>query len=276
MYLSGADNQQVKTSNNLPATKMILRSILIYLCLLFLNACQQPVRLRVAVAANAQQVAQVLKKEFEKETGVDLELIVNSSGKITAQVEQGAPYDVFLSADTKYPQALYAKGLTLGPPRIYGYGKLIVWTNRYLDVNQPLATLLASSKGKVAIANPQSAPYGEAALQVLAHYGLQEQVQGRLVLGESVAQVNQYILSGVADLGFTAQSMVLEPAMKGEGTWKEIDAAAYTPIAQSAVLLRSPDSGKSQEAQQFYEFLFSLKAQAIFKRYGYGPAAPGS
>jgi molybdate transport system substrate-binding protein len=127
----------------------------------------------------------------------------------------------------------------------------------------------------VAIANPESAPYGEAALQVLAYYGLKEKVQGRLVLGENVAQVNQYILSGAADLGFTAQSMVLEPAMKGEGTWKEVDAAAYTPIAQSAVLLRSSGSGKSQEAQQFFDFLFSLKAQAIFKRYGYATVAPG-
>lgn len=253
----------------------MLRAFLLFFCLGVLGACQQPVRLRVAVAANAQYVAQVLKQEFEKETGVNLELIVNSSGKITAQVAQGAPYDVFLSADTKYPQELFTKGLTIGPPRIYAYGKLIVWTNRYLDVNQPLAGLLASSKGKVAIANPELAPYGEAALQVLAYYGLKEKIQPRLVLGENVAQVNQYILSGAADLGFTAQSMVLEPAMKGEGTWKEVDAAAYTPIAQSAVLLRDSGRGKSKEAQQFYDFLFSLKAQAIFKRYGYATAAPG-
>jgi molybdate transport system substrate-binding protein len=253
---------------------MMLRFFSIFCCLLVLEACQPPARLRVAVAANAQYVAQVLKQEFEKETGVEVELVVNSSGKITTQVEQGAPYDVFLSADTKYPQALFAKGLTIGPPRVYGYGKLIVWTNRYLDLNQPLPALLAAIPGKVAVANPETAPYGEAAMQVLAYYGLKEKVQARLVLGENVAQVNQYILSGAVELGFTAQSVVLEPAMKGEGSWKEVAPAAYAPIAQSAVLLRSSETRQAQEARQFFAFLFSPSAQAIFKRYGYAPMAP--
>jgi molybdate transport system substrate-binding protein len=90
-----------------------------------------------------------------------------------------------------------------------------------------------------------------------------------------VAQVNQYILSGSVDLGFTCQSVVLEPRMKGEGSWKEVDPAAYSPIGQSAVLLRPAGSGENPEARQFYAFLFSPAAQAIFKRYGYGPAAPG-
>jgi molybdate transport system substrate-binding protein len=254
---------------------MMLRACLISFGICLLAACRQPAELRVAVAANAQEVAQALKQEFEKQTHTRLELIVNSSGKITAQVEQGAPYDAFLSADTTYPQALFRKGLTIGPPRIYGYGKLIVWTNRYLDLNKPLPALFNAAMGKVAIANPDTAPYGKAALQALAYYGLQEQVKGKLVLGESVAQVNQYILSGSVDLGFTSQAVVLEPRMKGEGSWKEVDPAAYTPIAQSAVLLRQGPGGEKPEARAFFVFLFSPQAQAIFKRYGYAPAAPG-
>lgn len=252
---------------------MILRVFLSFLCLTLLHGCQQSPRLQVAVAANVQYVAQALKEAFEKETGVDLELIVNSSGKITAQVEQGAPYDVFLSADTKYPQALYAKGLTIGRPRVYGYGKLIVWTNRFANVHLPLPVLLTKDNSKVAIANPETAPYGQAALQVLAHYGIKEKLRDRLVLGESISQVNQYVLSGAVELGFTAQSVVREPAMKGEGSWVEVDSAAYAPIAQSAVLLRSSASRESAEqARQFYAFLFSPKAQLILKRFGYGPA----
>lgn len=253
----------------------MLRPALMIFCLTcLLGACQKPTRLRVAVAANAQYVARALEKEFEKETGVDLELVVSSSGKITAQVEQGAPYDVFLSADTKYPQALYSKGLTLGPPRVYGYGKLILWTTRPLDQRRPLPALLDAARGKVAIANPETAPYGQAALQALTFYGLMDATRGKLVLGESVAQVNQYILSGAVDLGFTAQSVVREPAMQGKGAWQEVDARAYDPIAQSAVLLRTPRSRPGKEARQFFEFLYSLKAQSIFRRYGYDPAAP--
>lgn len=254
---------------------MILRALIISCCFLALGGCQQPAPVRVAVAANAQYVAQALAQEFEKQSDVDLELVVNSSGAITAQIAQGAPFGVFLSADTKYPQVLFEKELTIGPPRVYGYGKLIVWTNRYLDVNQPLDKVLASSQGKVAIANPELAPYGEAAMQVLAYYGLQEKVRDRLVLGESVSQVNQYVLSGAADLGFTALAAVQEPAMKGEGTWKEVDPAAYAPIAQGAVLLRATPSQNSQQARQFYAFLFSQQAQAIFRRYGYGAVGPG-
>lgn len=246
--------------------------VLLFCCLLALYTCQPQPRLRVAVAANAQYVARVLQAEFEKQSGLRLELVVSSSGKITAQVEQGAPYDVFLSADTQYPQALFQKGLTLGKPRVYGYGKLIVWTTRPLDLSQSLARLLGAGQGKIALANPATAPYGAAALQVLDYYGLQQAVSGRLVLAESVAQVNQYILAGTVELGFTAQSVVLEPSLQGKGRWREVDARAYAPIAQSAVLLRASASRQAKQARQFYEFLYSRQAQAIFRRYGYAPA----
>jgi molybdate transport system substrate-binding protein len=244
-------------------------------CFMVLGGCQPQPRLRIAVAANAQYVAQALEIAFEEQSGVDLELVVNSSGKITAQVEQGAPYDVFLSADTRYPQELFRKGLTRGKPRVYAYGKLIVWTTRSLDLSQPLDRLLGAGQGKIALANPASAPYGAAALQALAYYGLQQGVAERLVLGESVAQVNQYILAGTVELGFTAQSVVLEPTLQGKGHWRAVDPRAYAPIAQSAVLLRSSASRQGKEAQQFYEFLYSPAAQSIFRRYGYAPAVAG-
>jgi molybdate transport system substrate-binding protein len=252
---------------------MMLRFLFLCFYLAFLAGCRQEPSLRVAVAANAQYVAQVLKQEFERQTGTRLELIINSSGRIATQVGQGAPYDIFLSADTRYPQALFNAGFTLGPPRVYGYGQLILWTTRKLDLSRPLPDLLAGAD-KIAIANPESAPYGEAALQVLDHYRLPAQVKAKLVMGDNVAQVNQYVLSGAVDLGFTALSVVLEPAVKGKGSWITLGPETYTPIAQSVVLLRPGGGPPTKAARQFFDFLFSSQARSIFKRFGYNLEAP--
>ncbi|MGV3641532.1 MAG: molybdate ABC transporter substrate-binding protein [Adhaeribacter sp.] len=245
--------------------------LFLFLCCCLSAGCRQPAPLRVAVAANAQVVARALQQEFERTHGIKIELMVNSSGKIAAQVEQGAPYDVFLSADTHYPQALVAKGLTRGRARVYGYGQLILWTTRPLELQQDLRLLLRGSGGKIALANPDTAPYGRAAMEVLRYYGLETAVGSRLVLGESVAQVNQYVLSGAVDLGFTSLSVVYEPGSQGRGSWRRVDPRAYTPIAQSAVLLRATASRRQDQAQLFFDFLFSPAGQAIFKRYGYTP-----
>ena len=244
------------------------------LCLiLFGNNILLAQKLRIAVAANAQYVAKVLKKVYEKETGIAIELIVNSSGKLTTQIQQGAPFDVFLSADTKYPQALYKSGLTTGKPKIYAYGTLVLWTTKKLDLNKNLREVLLNSNiNKLAIANPETAPYGTAAIQVLNYYKIYPAVKPKLVYGESISQVSQYVLSGAADIGFSAKSVVMEPALKGKGRWYEIDAMAYTPIAQSAVLLKSKQYQNTKQAQHFYNFLFSSKAKAIFRQYGYVPS----
>ncbi|MGV3504961.1 MAG: molybdate ABC transporter substrate-binding protein [Adhaeribacter sp.] len=247
---------------------------LLIFCFCLLAGCRQPAPLRVAVAANAQYVARALLQEFGQRHGVKTELVVNSSGKIAAQVAQGAPYEVFLSADTQYPQALYAQGLTRGQPRVYGYGQLILWTTRPLNLHQNLGVLLAAHPGKIALANPATAPYGRAAMEALRYYGQEAAASGRLVLGESVGQVNQYILSGAVELGFTSLSVVYEPGNKGKGSWRPVDPRAYSPIAQSAVLLRPAGSGRAQQAQLFFDFLFSPAGQAIFKRYGYTPQPP--
>ena len=234
-----------------------------------LSTTGQAPKIRVAVAANAQFVAQVLKAAYEKETATKVELIVGSSGKLATQIKQGAPYDVFLSADTKYPAALYQAGFTEGKPRVYAYGTLILWTTKNLDLSKGIGVVAESGVKKIAIANAQLAPYGEAALQALAHYRLNKAVLPKLVYAESIAQVNQYVLSGAADLGFTTKSVVLEPATKGKGKWIPIDAAAYLRIAQSAVLLKPAQNKNLVLAQRFYNFLYSPKAKAIFKKYGY-------
>lgn len=226
-------------------------------------------KLRIAVAANAQFVSGILAQEFKKQTGTDAELIVSSSGKLTTQIEQGAPFDVFLSADMKYPQELYSKQLTTAKPEIYAYGTLVMWSKKEIDLSKGLLSLNNPSVKKIAIANATLAPYGEAAEQALQRTGLLAKLQTKLVYGESIAQVNQYLLTGVADVAFTAKSVVLDPDQKSKANWKELDPKLYKPIAQGVVVLKSSKAENLKHATQFYKFLFSAKAKKIFKEYGY-------
>ncbi len=221
----------------------------------------------VAVAASAQYVFEDLKTEFKKETGHDLAASIDSSGKFATQIMNGAPYDVFMSADMEFPEKLSQAGYTTAPPRIFVYGALVVWSMKDVDLRTWQTPFANPSLGKVAVANPQTAPYGREAMKVLTGAKLDQTLQGKLVYGESIAQTNQYIFSGVADLGFTAKSIVLSPEMKGKGKWVEVPRELYSPIAQGAVLLKH--GADSKAARQFYDFLFSDKARAIFERYGY-------
>jgi len=239
--------------------------ILLFLSLPFTVAAQ---KLRVAVAANAQFVAKVLAAEFKKTNGIDADLIIGSSGKLTTQIEQGAPFDVFMSADMKYPRELHQKKLTTAPPKIYAYGTLVLWSKN-TDLSKRLAALSGSSVRKIAIANPTLAPYGEAAEQAMKKSGLLSKLKSKFVYGESIAQVNQYLLSGAADVVFTAQSVVLDPAQKDVGTWIAVNPKLYQPIAQGMVVLKSAKGINRTNAVKFYQFLLGKKAKEIFTTYGY-------
>ncbi len=244
------------------------------LCLLFclLTFLSQAQPLRVAVAANAQFVMEQLKTAFQKKTGLELEAIVSSSGKLTTQIQQGAPYDVFLSADVDYPQTLHKQGLTLNAPIVYAYGSLVLWTLSDLPLSADLKVLSDPAVRHVAIANPATAPYGEAAISFLKFKKLLEQVQPKIVYGESIAQVNQYILSGAAEVGFTAKSVVLDPGLIKRGHWVDLPTSGYSPIAQGVVILKRTSLLK--EARQFVEFLHSPTARRILQKFGY--RAPAS
>lgn len=223
----------------------------------------------VATAANVQFVMKELQKTFEKDTGIALELVVSSSGKLTAQIREGAPFDLFVSADTRYPQEIHANGGSDASPRVYARGALVLWSRDSTAIPR-LSSLVSPQIKKIALANPRTAPYGTAAVQVLQKAGLYEQVKPKLVYGESIAQTTQYIETGAADLGFTALSVVLSPEMKNKGSWVLLDSTSYEPIDQAAVLLRHSDtSPKKEKSRQFYDFLFSDKAKAIFRQYGY-------
>ncbi len=236
------------------------------LLLLLLPGLVQAQKLRVAVAANAQFVMETLQTAFQKQTGQQLETIVGSSGKLTTQIQQGAPYDVFLSADMSYPTALHKQKLTVAAPIVYAYGSLVLWTTTDLPLSADLSVLLSPTVRHVAIANPNVAPYGEAAMTLLNKQKLTERVQPKIVYGESIAQVNQYLLTGAADVCFTAKSVVLDPAMKGKGRWLDLP-AGYEPIAQGVVVLQRTTQPKL--AQQFITFLRSPVARRILQQFGY-------
>ncbi len=225
--------------------------------------------LTVAVASNVQFAMGELRQEFKKETGIRIKTVISSSGKLTAQIQNGAPFDVFLSANMKYPETLYKEGYTTTKPKVYAYGSLVLWTLKDLDFSKGINMLTDNKVRKVAIANPKNAPYGITAVSALNYYKIYEKVKLKLVYGESISQTNLYVASETADAGLTAKSVVLSPKMKGKGKWIEIDKSAYKPIAQGIVITNHGQENKDSASQKFYNFLFSYKAREILKKYGY-------
>ena len=226
--------------------------------------------LAIAVAANVLYAMQDIEAAFEKKEGIPIELVSASSGKLSTQIVQGAPYHLFISADMKYPNFLYQAGAATAPPKPYAYGALVLWSMRPdLPLERGLEVLSDPSVKKVAIANPQTAPYGAEAMRALENAGLTEEVGPRLVYGESIGQTSQYISSGACDVGITAKSVVLAPEMAGEGQWTDVDRRLYQPIAQGAVVTNFGKKTQPEGSRHFFAYLFSDEARQIFTRYGY-------
>jgi molybdate transport system substrate-binding protein len=224
-------------------------------------------KITIATAANMESAMEALTKTYTDKTGAEFEIIVGSSGKLTAQIMEGAPFDIFVAANMKYPEAVYVGGKAKNAPRVYANGKLVLWT---MEVSMPVSieTLSDSAIEHIALANPKTAPYGVAAEEVLQHYGLKEILAPKLVYGESVGQIDQFIISQAAQIGFTALSTVLSPEMKGRGSYIVLDSSLYSNISQGVVLIEH-DEGTNQSTQGFYDFLFTVEAKEILKEFGY-------
>jgi molybdate transport system substrate-binding protein len=222
---------------------------------------------RVAAAANLQSVITVLQKDFKQKTGVDIEPIVGSSGKLVAQIKNGAPFDLFLSADMSFPSALYKEGFSAKPPVVYALGNLIICSLRDIGFERWERIMLTPNVKKIAIANPSVAPYGLAAEALLKKKGILDNVKSKMVYGESIAQVNTYIITGVVDIGFTTKALVNDPANKTPLFWKAIDPKTYAPILQGMVILKP--GATNPNAEKFYRYILSADAKRIFEQYGY-------
>ncbi|HTY09238.1 MAG TPA: molybdate ABC transporter substrate-binding protein, partial [Candidatus Edwardsbacteria bacterium] len=196
-------------------------------------------------------------------------VVLGASGKLTTQIESGAPFDAFLSADMKYPRQLYADSFAVDSPKIYSRGTLVLWTLRDASLKKGPGALLDGGFNKIAVANPSLAPYGEQSLNCMKYFGLYDSLSAKLVFGESISQVNTFLLSGAADAAFTAKSIVTAPENKDKGHWIELDPKSYTPIDQGAVILRYGNQHHGKAVREFYRYLFSKRAKKILKKYGY-------
>ncbi len=230
------------------------------------NANKYPV-LRIAASANMQFAAEEIVSKFKDQFDISSEIIIGSSGKLTAQIMEGAPFDIFLSADKKYPEQLVQDGRTSSEPILYARGTLVLWT---MDEHVPLSlsNFAESSSTRVAIANPLTAPYGKAAVDYLENAGLYSDIEDHLVFGESLAQINQFAFSRATTYAITSKSAVLSDNLQAKGRWMDLDTSDYPAINQYAISLNT-NLKLSKEIQLFQQFLVSAEGKKILRRYGY-------
>lgn len=221
-----------------------------------------------AVAANFTEPVKQIVELFQKESGHTVKLSFGSSGKFTAQIKEGAPFDVFLAADEKNPKLLEKEGLAVEGSRfVYALGKLVLWSAQPGYVDAKGAVLRKGAYNKIAYADPKLAPYGLAAKETLEDMGLWSVVQGKLVTGESITQTYQFAATGNAELAFIALSQITQNGKVTDGSWWIVPAHMYNPIKQSAVQLTAAKDKAAADA--FLTFLKSDKAVAIIRSFGY-------
>jgi molybdate transport system substrate-binding protein len=234
-----------------------------------LTSTVQAETLTVAVSANVKFVFDELKTAFKKTSGHEANGVFASSGKLFAQIKSGAPYDVFLSADMEFPGSLYQEGYALSAPTLYARGVLVLWSSHIIDFKQGIGILNNPVIKKIAMPNPKLAPYGLEAMHALEYFKLRAAIEPKLVFGESIAQVNQYIDTQVVDIGFTAKSVVLSPQMQGRGVWMEVPRNSYQAIDQGIVMLKHGSEKNAVVAKQFVSFMASARAREILEKFGY-------
>jgi molybdate transport system substrate-binding protein len=223
---------------------------------------------QVAVAANFTAPMQKIAADFEKDTGHKASLAFGSSGKFYAQIKNGAPFQVFLSADDEKPAKLEQEGMTVPGSRFtYAIGTLVLWSAKPDLVDAKGAVLEKGGFEHLAIANPKLAPYGTAAMETLAKLGLTDKLQSKIVQGENIAQTYQFAATGNAELGFVALSQVMKDGKISSGSAWIVPAGMHAPIRQDAVILANGKGNAAAEA--LMKYLKSAKATAIIKSYGY-------
>lgn len=250
-----------------------------FLCLVFALSyvtAVQAAEVSVAVAANFAAPLKVLAQAFERETGHRVVASVGSTGALYAQVVNGAPFQVFLSADDKTPAHLEAEGRTVTGTRfVYATGRLALWSAKPGFVDDRGRVLQADTHSRLALANPKLAPYGAAALEVLERLGHTARWQPRLVQGENIAQTFQFVASGNAALGFVALSQVMQDGRFTKGSGWVVPATSHSPLKQEAVLLKVATSPSGTTvppaAQAFMGFLKGEAAKRIIATFGYEP-----
>ncbi|MFA5182770.1 MAG: molybdate ABC transporter substrate-binding protein [Syntrophales bacterium] len=243
--------------------RRLLIAVLVFF--LFISPGSAQDKLHVAVAANFISPFQELTQSFEKQTGIRVEATYASTGQIYTQIVNGAPYDLFLSADREKPDLLHQAGRA-DIPFVYATGQVVLWTNRkdLCPLKNWREVMAVPDLKKIAVANPKTAPYGAAAMEALKKTGVLENVQGKLVYAQNIAQAFQYAATGSVDAGFCALSAT-SSAEGRKGCFFSI--AEAPPIVQGACLLKR--TAQREAAEKFARFLASPEAVAVKKKYGY-------
>ena len=242
--------------------------LLLIALLLTLNI--QAKTIQIAVAANVSYAINNLKKEFNKlYPDIKVQVTIGGTGKLTAQIKNGAPYQILMGANMLYPETLYKEDFAITKPLVYAQGSLAYISRDKKDFTKGMELLKSDKIKKIAIANPKTAPYGTATVEALKNAKVYDAIKSKLVYGESISQTVIYATKAT-DIGFIAKSSLYSPKMshfkEGEN-WTELDPKLYTPINQGIVILKKGEG--SMEVSTFYAFIFSKKASKIFKKFGY-------
>jgi len=247
-----------------------MKAIHVVLALLLLVGSAWPEELLVAAAADLNQVLPVVAERFQRDSNIQVKLSFGSSGNFFAQIQNGAPFDVFFSADVDFPKRLEAAGLAeTGSLYEYAVGKIVLWVpnDSHLNVNQGVSILVEPNVRKIAIANPVHAPYVKAAMASLQHDHLYEQVKDKLVLGDNISQTFELVQTGNADVGIVALSLAMAPKAKDTGRFFVIPTTLYPPIRQGVIVLRS--SEHKDVANAFIAYLKRPETITLLKQYGF-------
>jgi molybdate transport system substrate-binding protein len=238
--------------------------------LLMFFSCLNAQTINIAVASNLGYAIETLVATFKKShPQTEVRVTIGSSGKLATQIIHGAPYGLFMSADMKFPETLYKKGLTLKEPKVYTQGALALFTSKKYNLSQGLSLLKNPKIKRIAIANPKTAPYGKAAFEALKSSSLEKVLKKKFVYGESISQTLSYSVRAT-DIGIIAKSALFAPQMKkykkGKN-WVDLNPTLYNPIEQGMVLIKR--NQKSSQYKAFYDFILSEDAKKIFQNYGY-------
>jgi molybdate transport system substrate-binding protein len=240
--------------------KLLIIGSVILLCI---HAPAQSVR--IAAAANLRYVLEELKNIYQaKNAAVKIDVTYGASGTLLQQIINGAAYNIFMAADKTFPDKLKDMGYTSGVVKNYAYGKLVIWSNT-VDISKGLEVLTDKSVKRIAVANPETAPYGERAVECLKYYKMFDKIQEKLVYADNISQAAQFAETGNAEVGFLALSLAIAPEMKG--TYFMIDTKSYKPVEQAMVLVKGWEA--NPEAAKFMKFVLSAECKPVFEKYGY-------
>lgn len=238
--------------------------ILLFLAFAFHAFAQ---KFTIAAAADLRSaLSEVVNTYKATDSTVKIDVIFGASGNLFQQISNQAPFDIFFSADNSYPQKLEGLKLTATKPKLYAIGHLVLWSASK-DVSKGIELLKSPDVKKIAIANPEVAPYGKRAMECLKYYKIDELVKDKLVKGENISQAAQFALSGNAEVGLIALSLALSPEMTGKGKYITIDEKSYNALEQSYVVLKRAEQDKNVAA--FINFLQTEKARKIFIKFGF-------